>query len=696
MKMIIDNPEKRSETLLACFGMLMVFLAYYPTLISNYVPMDQWRAFRYSLEPGTSGDRFNACFNMVIRSYFFTGRWLVWFGECAEHAAVAQINDFKQLRWIVLAVVLLSVIAFRRILKSIFDSSMLATLLAVMIALLPGYAFMYYQGLAGMPVLLALLVSLASFPFTSRALTAEERNRKFYIDFGVGGILFLTACFIYPIFAFAIIPTAFIFSAFRPQSSFWQRVSLCARICIFYAVVALIYYLMVKTSVALAEYLGKSIPDLKDYRVDITTDKHELIHRLRMSLNELTRMPLASFLVLPVWLSVPILFGPAGIMFYEGQRLGWGRSKSILAVAGYLLSVPVILIASVSPWLLSHFPGAPYRHMLPIHFFMVLSFGVLISHGIQRISGIYGENNGRKAEYALAVVMIAIFCIQQISLSQLQVFDSTVEINRMRAAYREAIISEGLHNIKEIHVIRPELGRHYNGRRIDREFFPTTMTQSGHLVSMTHAVLREMLSTEQLLRLNLKYCGYDRTCAQAASQEELVISQSNKGIPANDLRKPHIIVNYSNLNKIPRVIKPYLFDPNTLILASSQYGENSPDNILKSTGPHIWHAEKSPQYPQWVRFKFLPAKIFSTVGIKAQSSSRLKFPERAPKHFIFQASNDGKSWTDLLEVDDAGFTSEKVWRTFKFENKNKYTYYRIYILSNGGSSLLTIQQVVLN
>ena len=135
-----------------------------------------------------------------------------------------------------------------------------------MIALLPGYSFMYYQGLTGMPVLLALLFSLLSFPFVSRALTAGVRNRKFYFDLGVGGILFLSACFIYPIFAFTVIPTAFIFSAFRTDSLFPKRVYLCVKFCVFYAVTALTYYITVKTSIAIAGYFGVSIYDLKIYR----------------------------------------------------------------------------------------------------------------------------------------------------------------------------------------------------------------------------------------------------------------------------------------------------------------------------------------------------------------------------------------------------------------------------------------------
>lgn len=687
----IDS-DKRTDALWVCFALVMVGVAYYPTLVADYVPMDQWRAFRYGLEPGLAGARFDSCVIGASKYFFFTGRWLVWFGECAEHASVAQISDFAPLRIIVLAVVLLSVIAFRRVLNYLFDSSHAATFLAVMVVLLPGYAFMYYQGLTGMPVLLALVFSLLSFPFVSRALSAEERSRKFYFDLGVGGILFISACFIYPIFAFAIIPTAFIYSSFRPDLSFSKRIYLCVKLCVFYATAALTYYLTVKSSIAMAEYFGESIYDLTIYRVDITTDPNEIASRLPIIFRELTRMPLSSFFHLPAWLSIPILFGPAGIMFYEGQRLRWGRSGSILAAIVYLLSIPVILVASVAPWLLSHFQEAPYRHMLPIHFLLVLSFGILITRGIENIRRLFVKQTAHQIGQVTMVAIVAIFSINQITLSQRQVVESSIEINHLRAAYRAMIANRTLWDLKEIHVIRPKQDRGYEGHPIDREFAPATMAHPGHILQMTRAVLREILPLDQLYKLNLVDCSFDRECTQTVPTHALVITQSKYGTPLPELHANHAIIDFSQLNKKPRMIKSYLA-PN--ISASSQYKDHSPGYLLGVLGPY-WNAEWSPKYPQWIQFEFSSPERLSMLSVRAQSTRRV-FPERAPKAFTIQASHDGKNWTDLLDVKDARFTSEKAWRNFPFENDKEYNFYRIYITANGGdSALLTIQQVALN
>src|ERR1700730_75186 len=90
-------------------SLLLVILAYLPTLQFDYVTQDQWRAFRYSTEPRSALDRGQACMKMIPGFYVLTGRPFVWMTECIEHAAVARITDFAQLRPIVLAIVLATV-----------------------------------------------------------------------------------------------------------------------------------------------------------------------------------------------------------------------------------------------------------------------------------------------------------------------------------------------------------------------------------------------------------------------------------------------------------------------------------------------------------------------------------------------------------------------------------------------------------
>ena len=246
-----------------------------------------------------------------------------------------------------------------------------------------------------------------------------------------------------------------------------------------------------------------------------------------------------------------ILTGPAGIIFCEGKRLGWGQSGSVFAASVYILSIPVILIASVSPWLLSHFQVAHYRHMLPIHFLLILSFGVLIAQGIEKIRSVYGELISHRVGITLMIGIISIFSINQISMSQRQVIESSIEINHMRAAYREVIESGEFWNLKEVHVIRPKLDRSYNGHLNDRELAPATMAHPGHILQITRAVLREILPLDQLFKVNLVDCGFDRKCTQNAAENALILTQSKFGDPLPELHPKHAIIDYSQLNKNP-------------------------------------------------------------------------------------------------------------------------------------------------
>jgi F5/8 type C domain-containing protein len=157
----------------------------------------------------------------------------------------------------------------------------------------------------------------------------------------------------------------------------------------------------------------------------------------------------------------------------------------------------------------------------------------------------------------------------------------------------------------------------------------------------------------------------------------------------------YLVADFTKNEYQPRAVKSLVMNDQTS--ASSKHKNYSSRFLLRGAGPPSWHAERFPQYPQWVKFKFKPSKKINILSIEAQTSMRLALPKRAPKHFIFQGSNDSSNWTDLIEVKDAGFTSGKNWRTFKFANEKEYSFYRLYILANGGDpSWLTIQQIDLN
>ena len=187
---------------------------------------------------------------------------------------------------------------------------------------------------------------------------------------------------------------------------------------------------------------------------------------------------------------------------------------------------------------------------------LILSFGVLITQGIKKIRSVYGEIISHRVGIALMIGIIAIFSINQISMSQRQIIESSIEINHMRAAYHEVIESGEFWNLKEVHVTRPKLDRSYNGHLNDREFLPATMANPGHILQITRAVLREILPLDQLFKVNLVDCGFDRKCTQTAPKNALIISQSKFGTPLPELHPNHVILIFPNSIKNHNLLKP--------------------------------------------------------------------------------------------------------------------------------------------
>ncbi|MGP0630182.1 discoidin domain-containing protein [Nitrospina sp. 32_T5] len=169
--------------------------------------------------------------------------------------------------------------------------------------------------------------------------------------------------------------------------------------------------------------------------------------------------------------------------------------------------------------------------------------------------------------------------------------------------------------------------------------------------------------------------------------ESIPISQVIYGCSPNQLK---VLINEYNESYRMTVAE---------ITASTQFNSYGPQYLLenhKGNPKHIWHSAKRPLYPQWIKIKFNRPRKLSRINIRAQGLNK-KFPERAPKEFIIQGSQDGSIWKDLLEIKDAGFTAQNMWQTFPFKNANEYLLYRIFIKKNGGDpSLLTIQQIILN
>jgi hypothetical protein len=104
-----------------------------------------------------------------------------------------------------------------------------------------------------------------------------------------------------------------------------------------------------------------------------------------------------------------------------------------------------------------------------------------------------------------------------------------------------------------------------------------------------------------------------------------------------------------------------------------------------------WHAQKPPQYPEWLVFDFGSKISFSRISIRSQLQVS---SQRGPKEFILQSSENGKNWKNVFSVADACTIKGGDWKKFTLPKMESTRFARILFLSNcGDPNLLTLQNI---
>ena len=132
--------------------------------------------------------------------------------------------------------------------------------------------------------------------------------------------------------------------------------------------------------------------------------------------------------------------------------------------------------------------------------------------------------------------------------------------------------------------------------------------------------------------------------------------------------------------------------PWTVKASASTAPEYGPELLLEEA-VRIWHAPWNGKDPQWVSFTALAPVRLRKLVIVAQDGG----PTRAPRTFAFQASSDGQTWKDILNVADAGFSAEAMTRQWVLPEMIAYRHFRLYVTANNGApTLLTIWNMQLH
>lgn len=518
--------ERELTRLYALFAVLLIFATYLPTLVSDYVPQDQWRAFRYRLEPGPFAKQFRWCSRTVWEFYLLTGRPLVWWGECIEHGAVRHVSDFAPFRVIVLVTVIATAIVIARGLHRFALPISTAWTVAVLIVLTHGYAFMYLQGMPALPVLLAVYLSFWSFSLVADALAIVGQVPRGVIATrcASAGCLFVASCLMYPAFALIVIPLLFVHSFFGGSREPFAQVRQFVVLGIYFAILCIVYLFVAKAAI---HFLSVNpTRDLADYTFTVNADVGHLAKRSAFSFSQYLNVSYALGFGLPSWATLIIVVFPGFILLLEGGKHRLTMHKSIASAALYLAGLPIVFLGTVAPWLVSKIQSFDYRHGFVLDFLVILSAAQLVAFILRLSARLQWAGSRRAISIAFLVVMAVPAMVSKASLVRAYVVSSQMEIQHLRAAARELFASGKFWDLRELHIMRPTADRPIGGLLSDREHKPATMGHPEHLLQMLHAVLREVVPPEQWPQIRISDCRFDRECVKTTPSGTVALAQS--------------------------------------------------------------------------------------------------------------------------------------------------------------------------
>jgi hypothetical protein len=668
---------------------VLLLIAYLPTLQYDYLPTDQWRAFRYSMEGEPPLQRGILCSQLVWPFYLQTGRPFVWFGECVEHAMVSRITDFKYLRPIMFGVVLLTVLYLGTVFAPLLGGFPMGVAAAAAFVMAPGYSFMYLQGMLAIMVLGSVILSALSFMLYRHGNGHPEwpASKRLLVS----GLLFIGACLIYPTYAFIVIALILLELGLGPAPLLMTRVRLAVQTLLFYCGASLVYYAIVHASVFLLRTYTGSLPDVGPYEVEIQKSAFVFYEKVAEAAQYFWHMPLFNF-DMPPGVAVVLLATFAG----AAARNTLPRSRKalfILSATAVLMGVvsALLLLAAISPWLFSKMGYLVTRHIVPWNLFFCGStvglIGLLCSYFPTAI---------KWAPIATLMVFVLPLSSVHYRLSLLEVMVTNVEIDAMRSHLSNWVQNKGWLDKNYLLVVlplkaRPSFAEHiisYSRYGNDNAMLATSHDRQdpSFVPWMFHAIFREF---SERPKINLVNCGFDQLCANAALQHEgTVVLGYTDGL--TEIRSPvePFVINLSLLTSQPTTPTISRISKAPTVKASSTLGNFGPYGLFTAMQPG-WHAEQRPQYPQTLNIDLAEAKTFRKLLLLPQDG----LPSRMPGSLEISIKSGDGDWLQVGRSEDlCNATREEGWYNITLGRAQNAQFVRLTIFRNcGDPELLTLR-----
>ena len=537
---------------MVALSLLLIVFAYLPTLRSDYVAPDQWRAFRYSVLPQTPYERAAACAQTIPPYYSRTGRPLVWLSECVEHAAVARISDFVYLRPFALAIVLFTAIYLGAVLAPLAGGFSLGVLAASAFVMAPGYSFIVLQGMTGATVLIAILLAAASF----RRLRDRFSKSVDIRTAGLAGLLapfglFFVACLIYPAWAFLVVALTLIALAVdvkAPRGEMLKRFCTCV---LFYCVAAVLYYSFERLIEAVLQKASGFALEEPGYSMAMQLAPGILFERA-------VHAAKCFYLVPPLPFDAPHGCLLAALALFSGyiawaerrtRDAGWWGSLALF-VAAFLLSA-IALLGCISPWLFSRMDRLETRHLVPWYLFFCVCAVGLVQLAAMRL-----PERLRNSAAALAlIVCLAPIAIMQNRLSTLQTTVSDLEIRTLRTSLDQWLNRKGYSDQRYLLAVRPLVNRPTVARSVGAKAGENaTLSSAANWVQiswMINALLRERADHPLGRSVELVDCMFNQDCIRRALRDRRTVALGVVGDRAIKTSETPYVINFSLLTDRP-------------------------------------------------------------------------------------------------------------------------------------------------
>ena len=693
MKWVFLAPWKEwrscNSTTKGIVAAVFVFLlfAYLPTLQYDYVTQDQWRAFRYSVEGEPPLVQGKWCGLAVWQFYVQTGRPFVWFGECVEHTIVSRISDFRYVRPVVFAVVLLTVLYLGSALTPLIGGFPMGVSAAAAFVVAPGYSFMYLQGMPAVMVLCSILLSVLSFLLYSKG-SGHEGDPRLKVILS-SGTLFIAACLIYPAYAFIVIALILIELGFGAAPLFMTRAKLAVNKLLFYFGASLVYYALVQASLFLLRTYKGELPIPGIYEVAIQKNPLVIYERLSQVAQYFLHIPPFNFETPPgVAVFILVVFALAAARNAVPRS---GKAVFVGLTTGALMcgvSI-VLLLGSISPWLLSNMDSLTTRHVVPWYLFFCGSIVGLICLIFSS-----SPTAGKWAPFAVLLFLVLPLVAVQYRLSLLEVIVTNAEVDSIRSRLSNWVQTKGWLDKKYLLVVLPSRARpsfveqmvNNNPRYGNENAVLATSQNPVSVLWMLSAVFREI---NERPRISLVDCASDQFCANAAVQNEGTIVLGYMRGPT-EIRSPvePFVINLSLFTSQPTIPLISRINSAPTVKASSTLGNYGPFGLLAAAQPG-WHSERRPHYPQTLDIDLSEVKTFRKMLLLPQDG----LLSRMPGSLEVRIKSEAGDWLDVGHFDGlCNVTTEDGWREAVLVKPRSARFVRLVISQNcGDPELLTLR-----